>query len=938
MDFMNSNFVIIILFFSILLVPIFSGSFEISKTIEENYINTPSIPFEAFDATPPGDNLTELSVIDDVWGMYSKDVYINGSYAYICTEEGGLVAVDINDPENPEIISYYWDEFAADDVYVEDEYIFLGHGYAGFTIINGSDVANLEVIGHVDTQRCKDVNIVGNFAYLSTDFTDMSIYDISDKTNPTSVGTYNNATTYAEGIAINGSFAFVCQSSYGLHVVNISNPSSPIEVSYFNHAGYYQDIIIEGTIGYVAASGGGGLQTIDFSDINNPVLLDQIAIGNAFDIEKNGDIVCVNDYTIEARFYNVSDPANIITLTAYSTPTWGTGNHMSGDLAAITDKNKGLYLVNISQISATSSPVDLGECFLGGQPKDTFVDGDLLFVAKGYGGLSIYNISNPLNPVFQSNIPVISNRDISCVYISNGIAYVGIRSYGLAFIDYTDPQNPSVLNTVLLAASFERLFVQGGYTFAAALTSGLRIFNTTDIMTASYLSQYYDAPGQANGIYVNGSYAFLADGGDGVEVINLTDITSPVEVTSYDNGGYTLDVKCVGEYLIIADSYDGVEILDASDITSLSQISRIYDGANAEALHIEEDMMCVADYRDGFEFINWSDPANPQEVAQYDIEGNPEGVYYYHGIAYGAAGDGGVRILAFDHDEDNVSTWLEINVYGSNHENINSDSDSLSDGDEVYTYYTDPILADTDNDDLDDDDEIFTHLTNPLDEDTDDDLVRDGDEIIEGTNPLEPDSDFDGLDDRQELDRGTDPWDADSDDDLLTDGDEVWSYGSNPLAEDTDSDGLDDWEEVNPGTDGLLTSIADDDSDDDGILDGNEATYGTSPLDGDCDNDNILDGEEIIAGVDGFITDPLDADTDSDGYNDDIEIAEGTDPTDPDDYPGASTPTPTPTPTNTTTTTDTGSFIGGFISLGIVTTIALVIIILVERRKKFLEE
>ncbi len=98
-------------------------------------------------------------------------------------------------------------------------------------------------------------------------------------------------------------------------------------------------------------------------------------------------------------------------------------------------------------------------------------------------------------------------------------------------------------------------------------------------------------------------------------------------------------------------------------------------------------------------------------------------------------------------------------------------------------------------------------------------------------------------------------------------------------------------------------------------------------------NDNILDGEEVIAGADGFITNPNNADTDGDGIDDDIEIGNGTDPTDSSDPP-VETPTPTTTPTNTTPTGE-GSFIGGFVSLGIVLSTALFIIASVERRKKY---
>ena len=82
---------------------------------------------------------------------------------------------------------------------------------------------------------------------------------------------------------------------------------------------------------------------------------------------------------------------------------------------------------------------------------------------------------------------------------------------------------------------------------------------------------------------------------------------------------------------------------------------------------------------------------------------------------------------------------------------------------------------------------------------------------------------------------------ADSDGDGLSDSYETL-YGLNTGSSDSDSDGLSDWLEL------LL--------------------YRTDPLDEDSDNDGLLDGEEVFGAVIGFPTDPLVADSDADGLQD----------------------------------------------------------------------
>ncbi|MEK6247240.1 MAG: hypothetical protein N2C12_03615, partial [Planctomycetales bacterium] len=94
---------------------------------------------------------------------------------------------------------------------------------------------------------------------------------------------------------------------------------------------------------------------------------------------------------------------------------------------------------------------------------------------------------------------------------------------------------------------------------------------------------------------------------------------------------------------------------------------------------------------------------------------------------------------------------------------------------------------------------------------------------------------------------------------------------------DTDSDGLSDIREAKYGT-----NSEDPDSDDDGLLDGEEVfTYLTDPLHPDSDRDDLTDGEE----VDTHGTDPADVDTDGDGFGDGIEIDVNTDPLDENDFP-----------------------------------------------------
>ncbi|WP_437998709.1 hypothetical protein WMF26_00645 [Sorangium sp. So ce185] len=265
----------------------------------------------------------------------------------------------------------------------------------------------------------------------------------------------------------------------------------------------------------------------------------------------------------------------------------------------------------------------------------------------------------------------------------------------------------------------------------------------------------------------------------------------------------------------------------------------------------------VADDRDGDglpDAVEEMIGSDPDD-ADSDDDGVPDGQEPRPGED--TDGDGLINVLDVDSDNDGLFDGTELGL-GCDHEGTNADAGHCRPDADNGATKTDPLDADTDDGGVPDGQEDV-NLNGAIDEGETD--PNNGDD-----DGMPADTDGDGLSDAVEEEIGTDPNDADSDDDGVLDGDEP------NFSDDHDGDGL--------------INALDPDSDGDGLFDGTElghdcADAATDPEAGTC----IPDADPTTT------TNPLDADTDDGGVKDGDEDANHngaidageTDPNDGDD-------------------------------------------------------
>ena len=318
----------------------------------------------------------------------------------------------------------------------------------------------------------------------------------------------------------------------------------------------------------------------------------------------------------------------------------------SQDNLLVLATSTGTTTLSVSQNGALElyqiNPTELGQYDDGGEAFDIHVSGNYAYVADGYDGLEIINISNPANPVEVGQF--VDGGYTHSVYVSGNYAYVADYDEGLKIINISKPTTPVKVGSYYDGGNAWGVYVSGNYAYVADTTDGLEIINISNPTNPVEVGQYDDG-GSSEGVYISGNYAYVADYEDGLEIINISNPTNPVEVGQFDDGGNVHNVYVSGNYVYVADYTDGLEIIDVSSSTNPVEVGQYDDGGGSEGIYISGNYAYVTNDVGGLIIIDISSSTNPVLVGQYDDGGDAYNAYVQGNYVYVADGTDGLEIL-----------------------------------------------------------------------------------------------------------------------------------------------------------------------------------------------------------------------------------------------------------------------------------------------------
>ncbi|MBE9220435.1 DUF4347 domain-containing protein [Dolichospermum flos-aquae] len=635
------------------------GNWELEVNIPENHGTSLLFDAETLNTYQGVFALTLVGVWDRL--SIANAVTVLGNYAYAVGDT--LEIIDISDPSNP-IFKGSYDTFGGKDIQIVGNYAYVAGYGSGLKILDISNPTTPTLKGNYSIDGASGMQVVGNYAYVASSSWGLQIIDISNPTAPTRKG-YYYGTFHAQDVQVVGNYAYIAYDDKGLTIIDISNPTNPTLKGNYDTPGRAEGVQVVGNYAYVA-DGYSGLQIIDISNPTDPTLKSNYSYGNtsasAYDVQVVGNYAYLTGRGL--NIIDISNPTTPILKGNYGNSRLGEGVQVVGNYAYVA-----LDGLKIIDISTPSTPTLKGNYDTSGSAYSVQVVGNYAYVAAYDQGLQIFDISNPTTPILKGNYYTSTSSGYYFdLKIVGNYAYVADNYAGLQIIDISNPTTPVLTGNSYYGLSGSSrsgygVEVVGNYAYMASPFDGLQIIDFTNPTQPTLKGSYKYSTnggysGGALGVQVVGNYAYVADSGSGLQIIDISNPTTPTLKGNYDTSGYAYDVQIVGNYAYIADGLSGLQIIDISNPTAPTLKGNYNTSGWASGVQVVGNYAYVADSGSGLQIIDISNPTAPTIKGNYDT-------YYARGVqvvgnyAYVAAADGGLKII-------DVSEFVPLNQAPTN--------------------------------------------------------------------------------------------------------------------------------------------------------------------------------------------------------------------------------------------------------------------------------
>ncbi|MCB9474268.1 MAG: hypothetical protein H6678_10705 [Candidatus Delongbacteria bacterium] len=478
---------------------------------------------------------------------------------------------------------------------------------------------------------CRAVQVLDSLALISNG-PYLRVLDCSDETSPRSIGLLKMPDEILD-IQVADQIAWLAHSYEGISAVSLADPRHPVILRTSRSWGQANALILRDEYLYVA-DGLSGLRIVPWEGLlerrtqgwfwNTP--------GNAVSLALEGSRAYVADSDGGVQLLDIQDPSNII---------WIAGLLDSLSIARVAVKDSILYAVETRNQSRTHVTLHVLDVRDPDTPHELDIrsvfsdtDGNLalqnntLYLASGWGGLSMLDISDPAEIPYQSHF---SDPD-GCVDVSpkSYLAYLACGKSGFRIADLILPGYEFVAGRYSTPVEPMKIVQRDGLAWVADRHEGLTLFDVRDPLDPRELSWINLTDGIVD-FAVTDSFLYALSGGRSLRIYT-NDTPGVNEQTGYFQYGTNILSLAVTGDLVCLLSRNALRFLDTSDQLHPLEIGLWSTTLDLKYMAVEDSLAYLVSATKGVLVVDFHDPRTPipvggwcpdiGELAPIDVRGN----------------------------------------------------------------------------------------------------------------------------------------------------------------------------------------------------------------------------------------------------------------------------------------------------------------------------
>ena len=562
----------------------------------------------------------DIEYVNSMYWSGVYDVQVRGIYAYYCFSPG-LVIIDISNIEEPLFVSRLYIPGDNRNIVISNSYAFVFGNHDKLRIIDIANPENPQFVSDVAIDAEVDnVWVEGNYVYAAAGLMGMLIIDVSDPSAPEIITEYPTSSDI-ESIVVIDTLAFIAgrfiyPSSEPFQIINVADVYNPVLIGYIDeNTGWNQDMIVDGDYAYLANSYG-GFVIVDISNLSEPFVLTQLEdITHPRVLGKVDNHVFMDFGFDTLQVFDVSAPTSPVQVGFHEIGRSAMDFDISDDYLFIAGNDLPILDVldveNIRQVSEYEVP---------SATSSVFKVGDFLYTAETGFGLHVHDITDPAYPdqVSQLELP----EYFYAYHLSENYLY-SLSGNELGIIDISDPSSPGEIFFHTFERDFVDVFVNEPYIYLTSFGWGVSVYQRISQDSLEFIRDFncyeyaFDVEIENNIGYFSQCFALyiydLTNPEDSVLLSSILPVSGAGQLYFHDNFIYTQleDGGC----------NISISIIDVRDSSNPAEIGLLYFPSHITDVHFDDNLAYFSVYRNELYVYDVSDPYNPVLVTSYNTPG-----------------------------------------------------------------------------------------------------------------------------------------------------------------------------------------------------------------------------------------------------------------------------------------------------------------------------